>query len=85
MVTFVCYHCDQTLKKNQVEKHTRCRPPAFICIDCSTTFHGSDHKAHTSCISEQDKHWGEFAKKPQQKSQAAQKKQEEPKVVEVEL
>jgi hypothetical protein len=34
MVTFVCYHCDQTLKKKQVETHIyRCVKPAKLaCI-----------------------------------------------------
>ena len=53
MVTFVCQYCDVTLKKKQVEGHTRgrCSPGAMICIDCSQTLYGNDHKAHTSCIS----------------------------------
>ena len=64
MVTFVCVHCDVTLKKKQVEKHAygRCRPAAFICIDCHVTFRGNDYINHTSCLTEQEKHWGEFAK-----------------------
>lgn len=32
MVTFVCYHCDKTLKKNQVDRHYCGQPGAFICI-----------------------------------------------------
>ena len=63
MVTFVCQECDRTLKKNQIERHTQCRPLAVICIDCSTTFYGQDYKAHTSCLTEQQKYFGEFAKK----------------------
>ena len=63
MVTFICAHCDVTLKKKQVEKHNlrRCQPPAFICIDCHKTFRGNEHKGHVSCLTEQEKHWGEFA------------------------
>lgn len=62
MVTFVCQNCDVTLKKKQVEGHIRgCYPAAMICIDCSKTFYGNDHKAHISCISEMDKHWGDYA------------------------
>lgn len=63
MVTFVCEYCDKTLKKKQVEGHIRgrCSPGAMICIDCSKTFYGNDHKHHITCISEQEKHWGEFA------------------------
>jgi cell growth-regulating nucleolar protein len=64
MVTFICQYCDQTLKKKQVEGHIRgrCSPGAIICIDCSKVFDRGDYKGHISCISEQEKHWGEFAK-----------------------
>jgi hypothetical protein len=64
MVTFVCSHCDTTLKKKQAESHSfgRCRPSSFICIDCHVTFQGQDFKAHTSCLTEFEKHWGEYAK-----------------------
>ncbi len=67
MVTFVCSHCDVTLKKKQVEKHTfgRCRPASFICIDCHVTFQGNDFKNHISCLTEFEKHWGEYAKPKQ--------------------
>lgn len=67
MVTFVCRHCDATLKKKQTENH-RCRPTSFICIDCHKTFTAQNFKAHTSCLTEFEKHWGEYAK-PKQKSQ----------------
>ena len=64
MVTFICAYCDLTLKKKQVEKHSfgSCRPPAFICIDCHKTFHGQEYKNHISCLTEFEKHWGEYAK-----------------------
>lgn len=34
MVTFVCYHCDKTLKKKQVDTHIRfCgKPVKLACI-----------------------------------------------------
>ena len=69
MVTFVCRHCDATLKKKQTENHSfgRCRPASFICIDCHKTFSGNDFKAHISCLTEFEKTWGEYAK-PNQKS-----------------
>jgi cell growth-regulating nucleolar protein len=64
MVTFVCSYCDATLKKKQLENHTygSCRPSSFICIDCHTTFNGNDYKTHTKCLTEFEKHWGEYAK-----------------------
>ncbi len=75
MVTFVCSYCDVTLKKKQVEKHTfgYCKPPSFICIDCHVTFKGNDYKAHNSCLTEFEKHWGQYAKnKNNQQSQPKQ-------------
>lgn len=70
MVTFICGNCDQTLKKNQVERHLyQCRySPSLICIDCNKVFSGNQHKAHTSCISEQEKTMGQYYK-PKKKPQ----------------
>ena len=67
MVTFVCSNCDTTLKKKQVERHCfgSCRPPSFICIDCHQTFQGFSYKDHITCLTEYEKHWGEYAKPKQ--------------------
>lgn len=70
MVTFVCDNCDQTLKKKQIERHLyQCRgAPRLVCIDCNKVFSGNEHKAHTSCITEQEKTMGQYykaKKKPQ--------------------
>ena len=68
MVTFICENCDKTLKKNQVDRHLyQCNSdPYLVCIDCNKTFTGNSHKAHTTCISEQEKTMGQYykAKKP---------------------
>jgi len=73
MVTFYCEGCGETLKKNQLEKHSfGCRGP-FTCIDCSTTFHGNDHKGHTSCMTEAEKYQGKLYK-PTKKELKLQKK-----------
>jgi len=57
MVFFNCEACNETLKKNQVEKHFyKCRTSGVTCIDCSVTFYGSDYAGHTSCISEAEKY-----------------------------
>ena len=57
MVFFNCEACNETLKKNQVEKHFfKCRTSRVTCIDCSVTFYGNDFAAHTSCISEAEKY-----------------------------
>ena len=57
MPSFTCDHCQETLKKAQLEKHAmRCYPASFSCIDCYKTFRGNEHKAHTSCITEVEKY-----------------------------
>ncbi|KAG4108142.1 zf-LYAR-domain-containing protein [Neocallimastix lanati (nom. inval.)] len=57
MVSFVCEYCQETLKKNKLDQHTnRCRYAQFTCIDCGTTFQGTSYRAHTSCISEDEKY-----------------------------
>ena len=58
MVFFVCEGCNESLKKNQVDKHaSRCHNCyAVTCVDCNVTFYGDDFRAHTSCISEAEKY-----------------------------
>ncbi len=70
MVFFVCDGCNETLKKNQVDKHAqRCRVCAAVtCVDCSVSFYGNDYAAHTTCISEAEKYEGSLYKaKPKAK------------------
>jgi cell growth-regulating nucleolar protein len=58
MVFFVCDYCNETLKKNQVEKHCfKCRScNSVTCVDCSVTFFENDYAAHIVCISEAEKY-----------------------------
>lgn len=57
MPSFVCDHCQETLKKAKLDQHAqRCRQAAFSCIDCYTTFKGVEYRTHTSCITEAQKH-----------------------------
>jgi len=69
MVFFVCEGCNETVKKNQVEKHVaRCRNCfAVSCVDCQNTFYGDDYAAHTSCISEAEKYEKSLFKGPKAK------------------
>ncbi|KAJ9099357.1 hypothetical protein QFC20_005758 [Naganishia adeliensis] len=62
MVSFQCDGCGDTIKKPQLDKHRNRCWSTFSCIDCSTTFHGTDYKAHTSCISEAEKYQGALYK-----------------------
>eukprot|EP00483_Globobulimina_turgida_P004484 UN04493 len=62
MVTFTCVQCQWTGKKKQVEKHyNQCGGEYFSCVDCGKTF-AEDYAKHTSCIDEEDKYHGKWAK-----------------------
>lgn len=69
MVFFVCEGCNETVKKNQVDKHVaKCRNCyAVTCVDCQTSFYGDDYAAHTSCISEAEKYEKSLFKGPKAK------------------
>lgn len=58
MVFFVCEGCNESMKKNQVDKHAaRCRScHAVTCVDCSVTFYGNDYATHLTCVSEAEKY-----------------------------
>jgi hypothetical protein len=58
MVFFVCEHCNETVKKNQVDKHVlKCRNCyAVTCVDCSQSFYGNDYITHTVCVTEAEKY-----------------------------
>ena len=58
MVFFVCEGCNESMKKNQVDKHaSRCRScHAVTCVDCSVTFYGNDYATHLVCVSEAEKY-----------------------------
>ena len=58
MVFFVCEGCNESMKKNQVDKHAaRCRScHAVTCVDCSVTFYGNDYATHLVCVSEAEKY-----------------------------
>jgi len=68
MVVFTCNVCNESLKKNQVEKHytTRCRScNVLTCVDCSKEFVGTEYEQHTKCISESEKYGGKnYVAKP---------------------
>ena len=59
MVYFQCETCVETLKKKQVENHYKhqCKNAHhFRCITCQKVFDRETIKAHTSCISEDEKY-----------------------------
>ena len=59
MVYFQCETCIETLKKKQVENHYmhQCKNAQYFrCITCHKLFDRETIKAHTSCISEDEKY-----------------------------
>ena len=57
MPSFVCDFCQETLRKAKLDQHAqRCRQASFSCIDCYKIFKGVEYRAHTSCITEVQKH-----------------------------
>ncbi|KAI5866980.1 hypothetical protein GGS23DRAFT_552990 [Durotheca rogersii] len=59
MVSFSCEICDDVLTKKKLDPHrNRCRGATFTCIDCMVHFPGTEYRAHTSCITEEQKYQG---------------------------
>ncbi|KAK5981558.1 Cell growth-regulating nucleolar protein [Trichostrongylus colubriformis] len=57
MVFFACDQCGESLKKNQVEKHTyKCRSQSYSCIDCQVCFTPYTYQQHIKCITENQKY-----------------------------
>ncbi|KIW83090.1 hypothetical protein Z517_02333 [Fonsecaea pedrosoi CBS 271.37] len=73
MVSFQCEACGDVLTKKKLDPHrNQCRGAVFTCIDCMTTFQGTSYRAHTSCITEDQKYQGAlYREKP---SKAAKRK-----------
>lgn len=58
MVSFQCEGCGDVQTKKKLDSHrNQCHAP-FTCIDCMTTFHGTEYRAHTSCMTEAQKYEG---------------------------
>lgn len=80
MVFFTCNHCGESLKKPAVEKHytwKACKnaPPFLTCVDCLKDFRGDEFRAHTKCITEDEKYSAKgFVAKPD-KNKGAQKQE----------
>ncbi|GAA5995911.1 uncharacterized protein JCM10292_004824 [Rhodotorula paludigena] len=78
MVSFSCGNCGDTMKKNRLDQHAqRCRGAYFECIDCNTTFEGTSYRAHTSCVSEEQRYHKSVYKAPKGKGQKAQQQQQQ--------
>ncbi|KAK2629043.1 hypothetical protein QTJ16_002146 [Diplocarpon rosae] len=59
MVSFSCENCGDVLTKKKLDSHrSQCYGASFTCLDCMVHFHGTEYRAHTSCISEAQKYQG---------------------------
>jgi len=72
MVFFTCSTCGTALKKKQVEGHFGCSRN-FSCMDCQKDFSGNEYKAHTKCISEEEKYNGPDWKAPSSQNKGERK------------
>jgi len=69
MVSFSCEGCGDVLTKKKLDPHrNRCRGATFTCIDCMVYFPGTEYRAHTSCMSEEQKYQGALYKEKNKKA-----------------
>ncbi|KAL0213445.1 hypothetical protein RCL1_007071 [Eukaryota sp. TZLM3-RCL] len=71
MVSFICSHCNATVKKPKVASH-RCPNALFSCLDCHQEFNHNSVKSHTSCVTEQEKYQGALYKGKKRNSGASE-------------
>ncbi|OTA99549.1 hypothetical protein M426DRAFT_67559 [Hypoxylon sp. CI-4A] len=68
MVSFSCEACGDVLTKKKLDPHrNRCYGATFTCIDCMVHFHGTEYRAHSSCMTEDQKYQGALYKPKRQK------------------
>ncbi|KAI1761385.1 hypothetical protein GGR53DRAFT_522419 [Hypoxylon sp. FL1150] len=73
MVSFSCEACGDVLTKKKLDPHrSRCRGATFTCIDCMVHFPGTEYRAHSSCMTEEQKYQGSLYKPKRQKSNNAE-------------
>ncbi|KWU45021.1 hypothetical protein RHOSPDRAFT_33267 [Rhodotorula sp. JG-1b] len=66
------------MKKPKLDAHAqRCWGAQFTCIDCNTTFEGTAYRAHTSCISEEQRYHKSVYKAPKGKGKNQQQQQQQ--------
>ncbi|KAJ5752557.1 hypothetical protein N7520_009474 [Penicillium odoratum] len=73
MVSFQCEGCGDVLTKKKLDPHRgQCRGATFTCIDCMVHFYGTDYRAHTSCMTEDQKYQGALYKEKPAKNKKGQ-------------
>ncbi|GAA5988411.1 hypothetical protein JCM5350_005302 [Sporobolomyces pararoseus] len=82
MVSFSCEACGDILKKPKLDQHAgRCRGAYYTCVDCNNTFDGptgnNGYRAHTSCMSEEQRYHKSVYKEPKKKGKQQQQQQQQ--------
>ncbi|GAA5946621.1 hypothetical protein JCM3765_000321 [Sporobolomyces pararoseus] len=83
MVSFSCEQCCEVLKKPKLDQHAgRCRGAYYTCVDCNNTFDGptgsNGYRAHTSCMSEEQRYHKSVYKEPKKKGKQQQQQNNKP-------
>lgn len=74
MVSFSCENCGDVLTKKKLDGHrNQCYGASFTCLDCMVHFPGTSYKAHTACITEDQKYQGKLYKEKKPKGQHQKK------------
>ncbi|KAJ4301143.1 hypothetical protein N0V90_003233 [Kalmusia sp. IMI 367209] len=80
MVSFSCEGCGDVLTKKKLDGHrNQCYGASYTCLDCMVHFEGTSYKAHTSCITEDQKYQGKLYRDPKKKQQQQQQPQHQKK------
>ncbi|KAF1836589.1 hypothetical protein BDW02DRAFT_218886 [Decorospora gaudefroyi] len=78
MVSFSCEGCGDVLTKKKLDGHrNQCYAASFTCLDCMVHFPGTSYKAHTACITEDQKYQGKLYKEKKPKGQQQQQQQQQ--------
>ncbi|KAH7391797.1 hypothetical protein BKA66DRAFT_510382 [Pyrenochaeta sp. MPI-SDFR-AT-0127] len=74
MVSFSCEGCGDVLTKKKLDPHrNQCYGASFSCLDCMVHFPGTTYRAHTACITEDQKYQGKLYKEKKPKGQHQKK------------
>ncbi|CBX90330.1 hypothetical protein IAQ61_001826 [Plenodomus lingam] len=70
MVSFSCENCGDVLTKKKLDPHrNQCHGASYTCLDCMVHFPGTSYRAHTACITEDQKYQGKLYKEKKPKGQ----------------
>ncbi|KAF1845743.1 uncharacterized protein K460DRAFT_366594 [Cucurbitaria berberidis CBS 394.84] len=74
MVSFSCEGCGDVLTKKKLDNHrNQCYGASYSCLDCMVHFPGTTYRAHTACVTEDQKYQGKLYKEKKPKCQNQKK------------